>query len=84
MTVQTFGTRTLPDEKIETALDGLVDLRPAAIVAAFALRAQPDRHGGDFYRILASYGHHCRTDLEIPWEREDLVTALRRAAGRVK
>jgi S-adenosylmethionine synthetase len=84
VTVQTFGTGTLPDEKIETALDGLVDLRPAAIVAAFALRAQPDRHGGDFYRILASYGHRCRTDLEIPWEREDLVTALRRAAGRVK
>src|SRR5262249_32601695 len=79
VTVQTFGTGTLPDEKIESALAGLVDLRPAAIVDAFGLRAQPDRHGGDFYRILAAYGHFGRTDLEIPWEREDLVASLRRA-----
>jgi len=82
VTVQTFGTGVLADEKIERALDGLVDLRPAAIVEAFNLRRLPDRHGGEFYRLLATYGHFGRTDLPVPWEREDVADALRRAAGR--
>jgi S-adenosylmethionine synthetase len=82
LTVETFGTGALPDEQIERALEGIVDLRPAAVVEAFGLRALPERHGGEFYRALAAYGHFGRTDLDIPWEREDLVRPLRAAAGR--
>jgi S-adenosylmethionine synthetase len=82
--VQTFGTGKLPDEKIERSLEDLVDLRPAAIVEAFGLRALPERHGGEFYRTLAAYGHFGRTDLEVPWEREDLVAGLGRPAGRAR
>jgi len=83
LTVETFGTGALPDERIERALDGLVDLRPAAIVETFGLRRLLERHGGEFYRVLAAYGHFGRTDLDVPWEREDLVARLRTAAGRL-
>jgi S-adenosylmethionine synthetase len=82
VTVQTFGTGTQPDQHIERALVNLVDLRPASIVEAFNLRALPARRGGEFYRTLAAYGHFGRADLDIPWEREDLVASLRKAAGR--
>jgi S-adenosylmethionine synthetase len=80
--VETFGTGTVPDERIENALADLVDLRPSHVVDAFGLRTLPERHGGEFYRKLAAYGHFGRADLDAPWEREDLVEALRRAAGR--
>ncbi len=82
VTVQTFGTGTRPDQQIERALVNLVDLRPASIVETFSLRVLPERRGGEFYRALAAYGHFGRTDLDIPWEREDLVASLRKAAGR--
>jgi S-adenosylmethionine synthetase len=82
VTVETFGTGTLPDDRIERALMELVDLRPGRIGETFGLRALPERHGGDFYRVLAAYGHFGRTDLDLPWEREDLVASLARAAGR--
>jgi S-adenosylmethionine synthetase len=82
VTVQTFGTGTRPDHQIERALVNLVDLRPASIVEAFSLRVLPERRGGEFYRTLAAYGHFGRTDLDIPWEREDLAASLRKAAGR--
>jgi S-adenosylmethionine synthetase len=83
LAVQTFGTGTLPDEQIERALEGLVDLRPARVVENFGLCALPERNGGEFYRTLAAYGHFGRADVDAPWEREDLVAPLRRAAGRV-
>jgi S-adenosylmethionine synthetase len=81
VSVQSFGTGTLPDEEIEKALADLVDLRPASIVEALGLRSLPRLHGGEFYRTLAAYGHFGRSDLELPWEREDLAARLRRAAG---
>ena len=81
VSVQSFGTGALPDEEIEKALADLVDLRPASIVQALGLRSLPRLHGGEFYRTLAAYGHFGRSDLEVPWEREDLAARLRRAAG---
>jgi S-adenosylmethionine synthetase len=81
VTVETFGTGELPDERIEQALTSLMDLRPTYIVDALGLRALPERHGGEFYRALAAYGHFGRTDLDAPWEREDLEAALRRGAA---
>lgn len=82
VTVETFGTGAVPDARIERVLDGLVDLRPAAVVEAFGLRALPEQRGGEFYRALAAYGQIGRADLDAPWEREDLAAGLRRAAGR--
>ena len=77
VSVQTFGTGQMGDAEIERAIERLVDLTPATIVETFDLRALPERHGGEFYRTLAAYGHFGRTDLDAPWEREDLVPALR-------
>jgi S-adenosylmethionine synthetase len=82
VSVETFGTGAVPDERIERVLDSLVDLRPAAVVEALGLRTLPERHGGAFYQALAAYGQVGRTDLDVPWEREDLVAGLRRAATR--
>jgi S-adenosylmethionine synthetase len=82
VTVETFGTGAIPDARIERVLDGLVDLRPAAVVETFGLRRLPEQRGGEFYRALAAYGQVGRADLDAPWEREDLAAALRRAAGR--
>jgi S-adenosylmethionine synthetase len=82
VTVQTFGTGVLPDEEVERCLEKVVDLRPASVVEAFALRALPERHDGVFYQALAAYGHFGRSDVDTPWEREDLAAALEQAAGR--
>jgi S-adenosylmethionine synthetase len=82
VTVETFGTGTIPDERIERTLDGLVDLRPAAVVETLALRTLPEQRGGEFYRALAAYGQLGRFDIDAPWEREDLAATLRKAAGR--
>jgi S-adenosylmethionine synthetase len=82
LTVETFGTGSIPDERIERILDGLVDLRPAAVVEALSLRTLPEQRGGEFYRTLAAYGQLGRADVDAPWEREDLAAGLRKAAGR--
>ena len=68
--VDTFGTATVPEEKIAAAVEELVDLRPAAIIERFDLRRP-------IYAPLAAYGHMGREDLGAPWEKTDLVDALR-------
>jgi S-adenosylmethionine synthetase len=82
VTAETFGTGAIADARIERSLDGLLDLRPTAVVETFGLRTLPERRGGEFYGTLAAYGQVGRTDLDAPWEREDRADELRRAAGR--
>lgn len=72
--VDTFGTGLLPDEEIASLVSELFDLRPGAIIKRFNLRRP-------IYKKLAAYGHFGREDLDLPWERTDMVDALRRAAG---
>ncbi len=67
--VETFGTGKIADEKIAEAIMELVDLRPAAIIERFGLRAP-------IYARLAAYGHMGREDLNAPWEKTDLAPAL--------
>ena len=69
--VETFGTAKVSEEKIASALDELVDLRPAAIIERFDLRRP-------IYRKIAAYGHMGREDLDIPWESRDLVPELQK------
>ena len=68
--VDTFGTGTVSDVKLEEAVDKVFDLRPAAIIRDLDLRRP-------IYRQLAAYGHFGRTDLDLPWERTDRVDALK-------
>jgi S-adenosylmethionine synthetase len=82
VSVDTFATGAVPDEVIERAIIDSIDLRPARIVERFRLCDLPVLNGGKFYRILAAYGHFGRTDLDLPWEREDRTAALMDAVGR--
>ncbi len=68
--VDTFGTGTMPDEKLAALISEVFDFRPAAIISRLNLRRP-------IYRQTAAYGHFGRTDLDLPWEREDYVDALR-------
>ena len=70
--VDTFGTGTVPDDRLEQAVEKVFDLRPAAIIRDLDLRRP-------IYRQLAAYGHFGRTDLDLPWERTDRIEALKAA-----
>ncbi|MBR5718991.1 MAG: methionine adenosyltransferase [Clostridia bacterium] len=64
--VDTFGTGRLSDREIEDIVLRSFDFRPAAIIDRFKLRRP-------IYRATAAYGHFGRTDIDLPWERTDLV-----------
>ncbi|MFI0983675.1 methionine adenosyltransferase [Streptomyces exfoliatus] len=72
--VETFGTGTLPDEKIQAAVSEVFDLRPAAIIRDLDLKRP-------IYAKTAAYGHFGRELPEFTWERTDRVEALKKAAG---
>ena len=67
--VDTFGTGTVPDAKLEEAVEKVFDLRPTAIIRDLDLRRP-------IYRKLAAYGHMGREDLGVRWEKTDRVEAL--------
>ena len=67
--VDTFGTNTVEEEKIEAAVAQVFDLRPRAIIDTLDLRKP-------IYRQLAAYGHIGREDLGVKWENTDKVDAL--------
>jgi len=72
--VETFGTETTDPAKIQTAIDEVFDLRPAAIIRDLNL-LRP------IYAATAAYGHFGRTDVDLPWEHTDRADALRALAG---
>ena len=72
--VETFGTETVPVERIERAIRAVFDLRPAAIIRDLDL-LRP------IYRQTAAYGHFGRSEPDFTWERTDRAEALRAAAG---
>lgn len=77
--VTTFGTGKMPDDEITKLVKKHFDLRPAAIIKTFALNELPQKHGGRFYRNVAAYGHFGRPDLDLPWERLDRVSELKKS-----
>ena len=70
--VDTFGTSTVDEEKIEKAVREVFDLRPYAIINRLDLRKP-------IYKELAAYGHMGREDLGVKWENTDMVDALKAA-----
>jgi len=68
--VETFGTGKIADDKIVALIQENFDLRPAAIIKNLGLRAP-------IYKQTAAYGHFGRTDLDLPWERLDMVEKLK-------
>ena len=71
LSVESFGTGTVPDEEILRRITRDFDLRPSAIIRALDLRRP-------IYRQTAAYGHFGRADLDLPWERTDKVEDLLR------
>ncbi len=74
--VETFGTNTVDEEKIEKAVEKVFDLRPQAIIDTLDLRKP-------IYRKLAAYGHMGREDLGVKWEICDKVDALKAAVSEL-
>lgn len=68
--VDTFGTGTIPDEKLAKIIHERIDLSPDGIINTLKLRRP-------IYRQTASYGHFGRNDIDVPWEKTDLVSALK-------
>ena len=64
----------IDEDELRQLIDTHFDLRPAAIIDRFELRRP-------IYRQTAAYGHFGRTDIELPWERLDMVAELRKATG---
>lgn len=74
VSVETFGTGKLDEDKLVNIVRDIFDLRPKGLIAQLDL-LKP------IYQPTASYGHFGRTDASFTWERTDKVEALRDAAG---
>ena len=68
--IDTFGTGTVSESKIQEAVRQIFDLRPAGIIQMLDLKRP-------IYRQTAAYGHMGRTDIDLPWEKLDKVDALK-------
>ncbi len=75
--VETFGTSTIPEDRLAALLATTFDFRLAALVQQFRLRTLPTSVKGGFFRKLAAYGHVGRMDIGLPWEVTDRVAELR-------
>ncbi|MBQ6846214.1 MAG: methionine adenosyltransferase domain-containing protein [Oscillospiraceae bacterium] len=67
--VDTFGTGRISDDKLSALVNECFDMRPLKIIEQFDLRRP-------IYKQTASYGHFGRLDLDLPWEKTDMVETL--------
>ena len=70
----TFGTASVPEEKITDLIREFFLLTPKGIIETLDLRRP-------IYKPTAAYGHFGRTGPGFSWERTDRADALRKAAG---
>lgn len=68
--VNTFGTGKIDDEKLEEIVQKNFDLTPKGIINRFDLRRP-------IYKQTAAYGHFGRNDLDLPWEKLDMVDVFK-------
>jgi S-adenosylmethionine synthetase len=74
ISVETFGTGKLDDDRIVALIREHFDLRPRGLIKMLDL-LRP------IYSATAAYGHFGREDEGFPWEKTDKAEALRDAAG---
>jgi S-adenosylmethionine synthetase len=72
--VETFGTNTVDEVKIEEAVRAVFDLRPAAIVRDLDLKRP-------IYKKTAAYGHFGRNDPNFTWEQLSRLADFKAAVG---
>ncbi|MFD1068238.1 methionine adenosyltransferase [Oceanobacillus locisalsi] len=70
ISINTFGTGEISEEKLVEAVRELFDLRPAGIILMLDLRRP-------IFLNTAAYGHFGRTDITFPWEKTDKVEELK-------
>ena len=68
--VNTFGTGKIDDEKLEEIVQKNFDLTPKGIINRFDLRRP-------IYKQTAAYGDFGRNDLDLPWEKLDMVDVFK-------
>lgn len=71
ISVDTFGTAKIPEEKIAEIIPKVFDMSPGGIITGLDL-LRP------IYLKTASYGHFGRTEPEFTWERTDKIEELKR------
>jgi S-adenosylmethionine synthetase len=69
--VDSFGTGVVSDEQLAKIVHKHFDLHPASIIRNLQLRRP-------IYRQVAAYGHFGRNDLDLPWEKTDMVDVLKK------
>ncbi len=74
ISVDTYGTGKVSEEKMVELVRNNFDLRPTGIIRMLDLRRP-------LYRQTAAYGHFGRTDVELPWEQVDKAELLKSQAG---
>ncbi|WP_330927283.1 methionine adenosyltransferase [Candidatus Sororendozoicomonas aggregata] len=74
ISVNTFGTGKITDEKIVELVHEYFDLRPRGLIEMLDLKRP-------IYQATAAYGHFGREEAEFSWEKTDKAEALRVAAG---
>jgi S-adenosylmethionine synthetase len=72
ISIDTFGTGKLSDDKISDLVREHFDLRPKGLVQMLDLKRP-------IYRKTAAYGHFGREDADFTWEKTDKADALREA-----
>jgi len=68
--VTTRGSGIISDFEIENLILKYFDLRPSAIIKNLGLKKP-------IYKQTATYGHFGRNDLNLPWEKLDMVDVLK-------
>lgn len=71
ISIDTFGTGTVNEEKLVRAVRELFDLRPAGIIKMLDLQTP-------IFRNTAAYGHFGRTDVDFSWEKTDKAEELKK------
>ena len=74
ISVQTFGTGKIDDDRIIELVRDNFDLKPKGLIQMLDL-LRP------IYRNTAAYGHFGREEPEFTWEKTDKAAALKDAAG---
>lgn len=77
--IDSFGSGTIPDERMGEAVRCIFDFDAHAIHQKFSLEKLPRARGGRFFAELGAFGHVGRIDLDLPWERVDRVKDLLQA-----
>jgi len=72
--IDTFGTHTVAEEKIEKAVLKTFSFKPADIVKQLDL-LRP------IYSKSTNYGHFGKENADLPWEKTDKAAALKKAAA---